>query len=108
MNDRDIKEATIAISLWFAGFSAGMVIASEIDRAFGLLLMAASTIILAVVLLEEYRIERKQDRINKLVENDSRQLKEACENGECTYQSEPRITCSHFDCNSSEDNYKRA
>lgn len=77
MNDKDTTAAAIAVSIWFVAYHAGMFIAAGVDRAFGFLLMAASTAILAVIMAMDNRLDKKQERIDRLVRHDVDQLEEA-------------------------------
>lgn len=77
MNDKDTRAAIIAVALWSAAFSAGMVIADMASRPVGFMLMIFSTLFFAVVLAMDYRLEKKQERIDNLVKHDMEQVEEA-------------------------------
>jgi uncharacterized membrane protein YhiD involved in acid resistance len=74
---KSIDQATTAVMLWFAAFSAGLVVGAEHSPAVGLLIMAAATLVLAVKLAASGREESQQRQLYKLRQSDARQIEEA-------------------------------
>lgn len=70
-------QATTAVLLWFAAFSAGLVVGAERSPTVGLLIMAAATLVLAVKLAASGREESQQRQLQRLRQNDARQIEEA-------------------------------
>lgn len=75
MND-DNRAAIICI-LWSIAFLAGMFIAACVARAYGITLMIVSTVILALYLRWDDRLEHERQRRRRYEEDCERRTREA-------------------------------
>lgn len=77
MKDKHVDAATPVLIRFFVIFMIGLVIAGEINTIIGVSIVVCSVIVLIVRLVDDYRISRKQESIDKNVERHTRQLEEA-------------------------------
>lgn len=74
MNDEN--RAAVVCILWSISFIAGMFIAAFLARAYGITLMAVSTIILALYLRWDDRLEHEEKRRKRYEEDCARRERE--------------------------------
>ena len=73
---KDEDRAALVCILWSITFIAGMFIAAFFTRAYGITLMAVSTIILALYLRWDDRLEHEEKRRRRYEEDCARREKE--------------------------------
>lgn len=73
----DDSRAALVCMLWSITFIAGMFIAAFFARAYGITLMAVSTIILALYLRWDDRLEHEEKRRRRYEEDCARREREA-------------------------------
>ena len=74
MNDEN--RAAVVCILWSISFIAGMFIAAFLARAYGITLLAVSTIILALYLRWDDRLEHEEKRRKRYEEDCARRERE--------------------------------
>lgn len=77
MNMNDEDRAAVVCILWSITFIAGMFIAAFFARAYGITLMVVSTIILALYLRWDDRLEHEEKRRRRYEEDCARREREA-------------------------------
>ena len=74
---KDEDRAAIVCILWSIAFLAGMFIAAFVARAYGITLMAVSTIILILYIRWDDRLEHERQRRRRYEEDCARREREA-------------------------------
>lgn len=77
MKDKHVDAAAPILIRFFVIFMIGLAVAGEIDTVIGLSIVICSVIVLVVRLVDDYRISRKQESIDKNVERHTKQMEEA-------------------------------
>lgn len=78
MKKDDDTKAAVASTLWAVFFIAGMFVAAVRNaKAFGIMLMVVSTLVLALYLWYDERIDRVEDRLDTYIDDCARREKEA-------------------------------
>lgn len=70
-------KATVITILWTIAFNAGLLVTAGGNKAIGLLLMIAATLIVAVYLHEEGRLEAEKARRRRYEQDCARRTREA-------------------------------
>lgn len=74
---KDEDRAALVSVLWSFAFLIGMFISAFVSRAYGITLMIVSTVILALYLWYDGRIDHVKDRLDTYIEDCARREKEA-------------------------------
>ncbi|MBP3796723.1 MAG: hypothetical protein J6I46_02965 [Ruminococcus sp.] len=77
MKKSDDDRAALVCILWSITFIAGMFIAAFFARAYGITLMVVSTLVLALYLWYDGRIDHVKDRLDTYIDDCARREKEA-------------------------------
>lgn len=75
----DEGKAAVVICLWTLAFHAGMFIAAGINKPIGLMLMGCATLVFAVYLRADSRIEAERKRRRRYEQDCERRAKELLE-----------------------------
>lgn len=76
MKNDENKAATVCIA-WSVTFIVGMFVAAFVARAYGITLMVVSTLVLALYLWYDERIDHVKDRLDTYIDDCARREKEA-------------------------------
>lgn len=74
---KDEDRAALVSVLWSFAFLIGMFIAAFTSRAYGITLMVVSTLVLALYLWYDERIDHVKDRLDTYIDDCARREKEA-------------------------------
>lgn len=75
----DEGRATVITILWTISFNAGLLIAAGVNKALGFMLMISATIIVALYLHEDGKIEAERRRRKRYEQDCERRAREARE-----------------------------
>lgn len=80
MNHDDIGAGCLFICCWALIFIIGLFMAGILSKPLGILIMLTSTIILIVKLRADDEIDKKQQRLERYIEDAERRAREAQDN----------------------------